>query len=229
MRYAIYYAPMPGTALHRLGSTWLGRDAHTGEALVQPGVEGLQRLTGHPRRYGFHATLKPPFALRDGLAPEALMRACAALSADMAGFPVMLKVGHIDGFLALIPDGDASRLNGLAARAVRDLDGFRKPPKEDELARRRKDPLTARQDFYLQQWGYPYVFDDFRFHMTLTERLDPGALDRIMSAAQSHFSAELAEPVMIGGLTLFQEPEPGAPFLAIRHFPFTRSTAEAAA
>lgn len=229
MRYAIYFAPMPGTALHRLGSSWLGRDAHTGESLAQPDVEDLARLTAHPRRYGFHATLKPPFALREGLAPDALMRACAALSADMTGFRVMLRAGHIDGFLALIPDGDPARLDALAARAVRDLDGFRQPPEEEELARRRKAPLTARQDVYLQQWGYPYVFEDFRFHMTLTERLDPGALDRIFGAAQAHFAEALAEPVMIGGLTLFQEPEPGAPLLALRHLPFTRSTDEAAA
>jgi putative phosphonate metabolism protein len=229
MRFAIYYAPTPGTPLHRQGSFWLGRDAHTGEPLAQPDAEGLPRLTAEPRRYGFHATLKAPFALREGVGREALMRACAALAADTAGFRVRLKVGQLDGFLALVPDGDAAPLQELAARCVRDLDGFRRPPTDYELARRRKAPLTARQDANLLRWGYPYVLEDFRFHMTLTERLEPGDAGRLSGAAQSHFAAELDGPVMIDGLTLFQEPEPGAPFLALRHFPFTISTAEAAA
>jgi putative phosphonate metabolism protein len=229
MRYAVYHSPTPGTPLHRLGSAWLGRDAHAGEALGQPDVEGLSRLTAVPRRYGFHATLKAPFALREGIGPEALMRACAALASDSAGFRVKLKVGLLDGFLALVPEDDQDPLQDLAARCVRELDGFRRPPAEDELARRRKVLLTAQQDANLLRWGYPYVLADFRFHMTLTERLEPGDASRLMSAAQTHFAAELGEPVMIDGLTLFQEPGRGAPFLTLRHFPFTISAAEAAA
>jgi putative phosphonate metabolism protein len=229
MRYAIYFAPMPGTPLHRQGSRWLGRDAHTDEALAQPHVEGLARLTADPRRYGFHATLKSPFGLREGIEPDALMRACAALAADTAGFRARLKAGQIDGFLALVPDGDPAPLHDLAARCVRDLDGFRRPPSEQELARRRKAGLTARQEANLQRWGYPYVLDDFRFHMTLTERLEPGDADRLLGAARAHFAAELGDPVPVDGITLFQEPEPGAPFLALRFFPFTISAAEAAA
>jgi putative phosphonate metabolism protein len=229
MRYAIYYAPMPGTPLHRRGSSWLGRDAHTGEALAQPEIEGLSRLTADPRRYGFHATLKPPFALREGITPEALMRACAALAVDTRGVRANLRADQLDGFLALVPDGDPAALQDLAARCVRELEGFRRPLSEDELARRRKAALTARQDANLLRWGYPYVLDDFRFHMTLTERLESGDAGRLLSAAQAHFAAELGEPVSIDGLTLFQEPGPGAPFLALRHFPFTLSTAEAAA
>jgi putative phosphonate metabolism protein len=229
MRYAIYFAPMPGTPLHGQGSAWLGRDAHTGEALAQPDVGDLPRLTADPRRYGFHATLKAPFALRKGITAEALMRACAALAADSASFRVALMVDQLDGFLALIPDGDPSALQVLAARCVRDLDGFRRPLSEDELARRRKAGLTARQDANLLRWGYPYVLDDFRFHMTLSERLDSNDAVRLAAAARTHFAVAIADPVMIDGLSLFHEPEPGAPFLALRHFPFTHATAEAAA
>lgn len=220
---------MPGTPLHQRGSTWLGRDAHTGEGLAQPEVDGLVRLTADPRRYGFHGTLKAPFALREGVGPEPLMRACAALAAGTVGFRVRLKVGQLDGFLALVLDGDPTPLHDLAALCVRDLDGFRKSPTDGELARRRKAALTARQDANLLRWGYPYVLDDFRFHMTLTERLEPGDTARHASAARAHFAAELDAPVMIDGITLFHEPEPGAPFLALRHFPFTHSSAEAAA
>jgi putative phosphonate metabolism protein len=229
MRYAIYYAPMPQTPLHRLGSAWLARDAYTGEALVKPDVEGLQGLTDEPRRYGFHATLKAPFALREGVGPEALMRACAALAADTNGFRVKLQVSQLDGFLALVPVGGPAALQDLAARCVTELDGFRNPPSDDELARRRKAALSARQDANLLRWGYPYVLDDFRFHMTLTQRLEPSDSARLARAAQEHFASELIAPVRIDGITLFHEPEPGAPFLVLRHFPFALSTAEAAA
>ena len=229
MRYAIYFAPMPGTLLHQRGSSWLGRDAHTGEAMAQPGVAGIAELTAEPRRYGFHGTLKAPFALREGFGPEPLMRACAALAAGTVGFRVRLKVGELDGFLALVPDGDPTPLHDLAARCVREFDGFRRPPTDGELARRRKAALTARQDANLLRWGYPYVLDDFRFHMTLTERLEPGEGARHANAARAHFAPELDVPVTIDAITLFHEPEPGAPFLATHHFPFTLSSSEAAA
>ena len=229
MRYAIYHAPSPGTPLHRLGSSWLGRDALTGEALAQPDVRGIAQLTADPRRYGFHATLKPPFALREGVEPEALMRGCAALAASITSFRVRLQLSLLDGFLALVPEGESAPLSLLAERCVRELDGFRKPPAEDELARRRKAPLTARQNASLQRWGYPYVLDDFRFHMTLTERLDPAEAARVSEAAATHFASELVGPVLIDGITLFTEKAPGMPFLAVRHFSFNPSSAEAAA
>ena len=228
MRYAIYFAPQPGTALHDLGSRWLGRDAVTGEALPQPAADGLFQLTAEARRYGFHATLKPPFALRDGLPPETLMRAAAALAADVSSFSVRLQLGVIDGFLALVPEGPHPALNRLAERCVCELDGLRQPPGADELARRRRAPLSGLQETYLLQWGYPCVLDEFRFHMTLSERLDLAEATRLGPLARQHFAPALAQPVLTDGLTMFQEAGAGMPFLATRHFPFSQFSAEAA-
>lgn len=229
MRHAIYFAPPAGSTLHALGSAWLGRDAFTGESLEQPEVNGIGIVTADPRRYGFHATLKPPFALRATLTVEALLRAAAALAASEKSFGVALKVGVIDQFLALVPQEPNDALQRLAGRIVRDLDGFRQPPPDDELARRRRAGLTASQERHLAEWGYPYVLDDFRFHMTLTERLPPADIVRFRSAAEAHFAPVLAEPVAIDGLTLFAEAAPGAPFLATRHFPIPAPAAEVAA
>ena len=155
--------------------------------------------------------------------------ALAATAAQAGVFRVRLKPDVLDGFLALVPDGDASALNALAERCLRELDGFRMPPSEEELKRRRAAPLTARQQAQLMRWGYPFVLDDFRFHMTLTQRLAAGDATRLADAAEAHFSAVLQDPVVIDGITLFQEPGPGADFLALRHFPFALSEAEAAA
>jgi len=229
MRYAVYFAPPPGSPFHQLGSRWLGRDAFTGELLVQPSVPDIGSLTGDPSRYGFHATLKPPFALLDTVAPESLLRAVAALAASEECFHVRLKVALLDRFLALVPCEPRDALRGIADRAVRELDGFRRPMSEQELARRRAAGLSPRQELHLRNWGYPYVFEDFRFHMTLTERLSEAEAERFAPAAAEHFAPVLNAPVLIDGITLFEEAAPGAPFLATRHFPFARSAAEVAA
>lgn len=229
MRYAVYFAPPPGSPLHQLGSRWLGRDAFTGELLAQPPDSELPGLTGDPRRYGFHATLKPPFELLDTVSPESLLRAVAALAASEECFQVPLKVSLLDGFLALVPREPCEPLNRIADRAVRELDGFRRPPTEQELARRRSAGLSARQEQHLLSWGYPYIFEDFRFHLTLTERLaDPDA-SRLEAAAAEHFGPVLSAPVVFDGITLFEEAAPGASFLATRHFPFPHSATEVAA
>ena len=229
MRHAIYFAPPPGTLFHSLGARWLGRDAFSGETLEQPAAAGLPAVTGDPRRYGFHATLKPPFALRETVRPDALLRAVAALAADEQCFRVSLKVALLDRFLALVPRGPCAALHRLADRIVRELDGFRRAPTAEELARRRSGGLSERQDRHLRDWGYPYVLEDFRFHMTLTERLPAAEAARFEAAAEEHFAPVLAAPVLIDGLALFEEPSPGLAFLATRHFPFPHSAAEVAA
>ena len=46
------------------------------------------------------------------------------------------------------------------------------PPTQGELERRGLDSLSERQRGNFERWGYPYIFDEFRFHMTLSCRLD---------------------------------------------------------
>ena len=229
MRHAIYFAPRPGTEFHALGSRWIGRDAFTGEVLGQPDVPGIAVASAEPRRYGFHATLKPPFALRESMTCEALLRAVAALAGREGDVSIRLRVAVLDGFLALVPTEPSDALQRLAESVVHDLDGFRRPASEAELARRRSAPLSPRQEQHLADWGYPYVLEDFRFHMTLTERQPAADVERLAAAAEAHFAPVLVAPVAVDGLTLFAEPSPGAAFLATRHFPFSSSAAEVAA
>src|SRR5262245_45817767 len=90
-RYAAYFAPEPGSDLARFGAAWLGYDVTTGKLVPQPAVSGLaaERLytiTAEPRRYGFHGTLKPPFALAPGADANGLHEAVATLARRTAGF-----------------------------------------------------------------------------------------------------------------------------------------------
>lgn len=228
MRYALYYAPPPGSLLHRLGAEWLGRDAFGHVPINWHRDERLWDMTSDPRRYGFHATLKPPFALKDGMSPAALGIAAGHLSASLRPAPIAsLKLKQIDGFLALVPDGDSAAIDALAAICMREFEEFRRPPGEAELNRRRSAGLSPRQDEYLRRWGYPYVFDEFRFHMTLSRRLTASEVKSIEPLAQAHFFAVLGQPLEVDGLTLFCQAAPDAPFEAVQHFSFAPPPAEA--
>ena len=70
----------------------------------------------------------------------------------------------------------------LAQACVETFEPFRAPLAEEELARRRAVPLSARQEANLERWGYPYVAEDFRFHMTLTARLFGAELSAVEAA-----------------------------------------------
>jgi putative phosphonate metabolism protein len=228
-RYAVYFAPAEDSAWWRFGAGWLGRDAATGTAVPQtevPGVppEAFHALTGTPRRYGFHATVKAPFALRPGATRDALAAALGAFSATRAAFPVpRLAVTRIDDFLALAPMARESRINELAAECVRELEPFRAPLAAAELERRRRTGLSPRQDRYLEEFGYPYVLAEFRFHLTLTGSIDgapPQHIAAVRAAAEHSVGALADEPLHFDALALFEQPERDAPFRLVARFPF---------
>lgn len=174
-RFAIYYLPPEG-ALAQFGAAWLGWDVGTGTGMVQPAVEGIEEVTRTPRKYGFHATLKPPFRLAEGTTQAELERAAETLAASLpAARAESIGLSLLGRFLALTLEGDTRGVEQIAARCVTDLDRFRAPAGEAELARRRASGLSAAQDALLLRWGYPYVLAEFRFHMTLTGRLDDPA------------------------------------------------------
>jgi len=133
-RYAIYYAPAPDSALARFGHSWLGYDVETGRPVEQPAITGvdsqrLAEITAEPRRYGFHATLKPPFALapgRNGAELAAALAAFAARRAAVRAPPLVLAA--ISGFWALVPSQPCKSLTHLAAACVQHFDAFRAPP-----------------------------------------------------------------------------------------------------
>ncbi len=220
-RLALYWAPDPDDPLHRAGSSWLGRDAQTGAPLPQPAVPGhdLRAVTADPRGYGLHATLKPPFRLSVGWA-EAL-GAAAALAARLRPFDLPpLAVGDLEGFLALRETEPCPPLRALADACVEALDGCRAPPDGAELARRRRARLSPGQEANLVRWGYPYVFDDWRFHVTLTRRLSPEEKGAILPAAEAHLREALGFRRRVSVICLFTQAAPGAPFLIAERLPF---------
>lgn len=225
MRYAVYFAPPSDHLFARFGAAWLGRDALGGKPVPRPPLPGwidtrLDAITAEPRRYGFHATLKPPFALAQGRSEEDLLDAIDALARTRGPVPLdSLGIASLGGFVALTLRARSGAVDALAAACVAELDRFRAPSDAAELARRRAAELTVRQSELLRLWGYPYVMDEFRFHMTLTGRLEAAERDALMAALAPHAAPALSQRLSIEDLCVFVEPAAGAPFTLRARFP----------
>ena len=218
-RFAIYYAPEPGP-LASFGAHWLGWDMAAGRPAEHPELVGMDvsAITATPRKYGFHGTIKPPFRLTDGKSLDDLDVAVARLCTENAAVHLRpLTLTRVGGFLALTVSGDTTQLSALAATIVRDLDVFRAPLNDAELARRRQHPLSPDQDRLLELWGYPYVMEEFRFHITLTSKLPRAVAERTRKALEPLVEPLLSAPFVIKDLCLVGEDDLGRFHLIRRH------------
>ena len=220
-RYAIYYAPRSG-AFAEAAAEWLGRDPATGRAVPQPDLPGLPRalagLTGAPRRYGFHGTIRAPFRLAGGVTEAMVQQAVAGLACRLAPVRMAgLGLHRLGGFLALTPEGDDAALIALGAEVVRALDPLRAPLTPAEVARRRPGNLTERQRELLARWGYPYVMEEFRFHLTLSDDLPPDEARALGAVAAEFFAPVLPQPFAVEDLCIFAEDGAGLFHLIGRH------------
>ena len=226
MRYAVYYAPTPGTPWADFGARWLGRDSDSGRDCDPPDLLHVtpvlwDRAVSAPRVYGFHGTLKPPFRLRRESSETAFFAAIETLASRTPPVTLgKLRIAELGGFIALVPE-QAAGVSALAAHCVEQLDDFRTPPSPGALARRRAGGLTPSQDLLLRRWGYPYVMEEFRFHLTLTGRLDKEARASFHRELADRTAALTDRTARIADLAIFVQTEPGAPFLVKQRFPLT--------
>jgi hypothetical protein len=228
LRYAIYLAPPPESALWRFGSAVVGRDAASGETLSNFAPEGFdpatwRGMTSEPRRYGFHATIKAPFRLTDDGSVSDLTAALADLAQSERPFAAgqlavsTLALGDAARFVALTPTSPSAAIARLEARVVRDLDAFRAPLNDAERARRDPARLTARQREAFERWGYPYALADFRLHFTLTNAVDPA--EPIAATLAREFERQVVDPtLMVDALVLFVQ-KPNGDFVIDQRFP----------
>lgn len=236
-RYALYFAPAPGSPWWQAGCRWFGRDPVGGAQYAPFAISGipplaLEKLTSQARRYGFHATLKAPFRLAQGFTETHLLTMAKAFANVQQ--PIVLedlRLRPLSGFLALQPAGPLNDISALAMRCVSYFDLLRSTPAPADLDRHRNAGLSSRQESLLQRWGYPCTEEEFRFHMTLTDSLaevDAGTAYALRKAAEDCFAQALQSGApAIDALTIFREDVPGAPFSAWQRLPFPAGLQEA--
>ncbi len=223
IRAAIYWAPEASDPLHTLGSQWLGRDAETAAPARQPAITGIAEITADARHYGLHATLKPPFHLARPY--NALRDAVAELADSIRPFALpALAVRDLKGFLALRETAPCPPLQALADACVSELDAFRAPAREAELARRRRAPLSPLHERMLARWGYPYVMAEWQFHVTLTRRMNAEEHTAILPAITAFFGDVPATPRLVTEICLFTQAGPDQPFLIAERFALQGTT-----
>ena len=229
-RYAIYFVPPASSDLYRFGAVFLGFDCYTGEELRCPDDAGLapwewSELTREPRKYGFHATLKAPFHLlpsftESDLTAE-LQRFAAIPRAPPAIEPAIQSLGR---FIAIVASEPSADVDGLAADCVTAFDRFRRPLSSQERDKRLVSGLTEGRIRNLDRWGYPYVFDDFQFHMTLTGPIDAGRCGAIITLLQGRFNrVNGSRSLPITQVALVRQDAPSAPFRVVHQVELTAS------
>jgi putative phosphonate metabolism protein len=223
-RYAIYFVPDPDTALYRFGSAVLGYDCFTGAQI--PPLDALpvdtgtwSELTCEPRRYGFHATLKAPFRLAAGRTEAELISQFIEFSRTIAMAPtIQPAICLLRHFVAITPANVCPGLSGLAASCVKHFDDFRAPLTGADRSQRLAAHLTPRQIGHIGRWGYPYVFDDFRFHMTLTGALAADCQQTMLAYLQRRLVCSHGDgPIAIDRLALLRQDNAGARFVVLAH------------
>jgi putative phosphonate metabolism protein len=226
MRYALYYTPVPGSLLDGFGNAAIGYNSATSKdvpRLVLPGVdpERARAITAEPRRYGFHATLKAPMRLHEGRTEEELVSALEAFAASGAPVEIgRLEVQALGRFLALVPENPPAELALLAAECVAAFDRFRAPLAPDDRARRLAAGLSGRQIALLDRWGYPHVFERFRFHMTLTGALPDERERRAwLEGLRAAHAGCAGEVVTLDAISLLRQSEPDGRFRLIKRLP----------
>ncbi|OOG44998.1 DUF1045 domain-containing protein [Polaromonas sp. A23] len=218
-RYAIYFAPYRHSPWWTFGAHWLGRNEHDNTALPQPQLEEISAaelagITAEPRRYGFHATLKAPFRLSAAHTEPDLVARLGRLAQTLAPVALgSLRIATLGNFVALVPETSPAGLQALAAACVSGLDELRAPLEEAELARRHAAGLDAREAELLALYGYPYVMERFRLHLTLTGPVDGSLAQRVIRTAGPAIARLNKEaPLSLDRLCLFVERSPGAAF-----------------
>ncbi len=229
-RYAIYYAPELGSALDTFGQTWLGQRGHDALASAigkssEVSIDRIGELTDSPRRYGFHGTLKPPFELNPANRPEGLLEAARVFARSRGPIQLPpLELAVIGKFIALTPIAESAALEKLAAACVRAFEGFRTPLSKQQEEDYKLNKLTVHQEQMLEHWGYPYVMEEFRFHISLTDRIDDDReRNTVMELLTSLTRPFLGEPVSVRDLVVFAQDAIGQPMKPVERIPFGRT------
>ena len=221
-RYAIYFAPDDESELGIFGATVLRRRALDASDWLNPDLaiefppssiwsDRIER----PAHYGFHATIKAPFELAEDQSADHLI-------ADVAEFCKVRQSISLHGLApirtsrydALAFEQQPEALSQLATDCVISFEKYRAPLTEADIKRRDPDSLTDSEKKNMQRFGYPYILDDFNFHMTLSGRNDHNDSAYLDWLNRLYQSMVVNTPVL-DRLCIFYQPDRDTPFVRI--------------
>lgn len=209
-----------------MGSSWLGWDTISGQPASQPETDSavnIQKITEAPRKYGLHATIKAPFRLANNVTVLELEQQLKILCGAIKPVEFNLKLSELSGFFALTPTVKNTELRKLHTKVVRELDYFRAQPTKEEIIKRRENQLTSEQDQNLIKWGYPYIFENFYFHITLTGKIPEDFRNKVKGKIENFFQPVLQQKINLSELALVGEAKDGN-FYVIRQMPLALKT-----
>ena len=222
-RFAIYFVPPESNDLTRFTASWFGWDVYKGIKVDYPVLHNLnydiKEITNTPSKYGFHGTLKAPFSLVPNKTIDDLKLSLSMLSRSIKKFLIpSICLREISGFIAIVPTVQNQSINFLARKCLEGLDCFRDAEPPEILNKRRSAGLSSSEERHLLKWGYPYVLDDFRFHLTMTGKLTPKVSKNVFSVLSSELQAALNAPLPINKICLFGESNINGQFEVIDEF-----------
>ena len=222
-RFAIYYVPPESDYLTKFSASWFGWDAYQGIKVNYPMLRNLnydlKDITSKPSKYGLHGTLKAPFFLAPNRTIDELRLSLSVLSHSIKKFEIpSICLRIISGFIAIVPSTQNESMNYLAKKCLEDLDRFREIESPDILNKRRVVGLSPSEEHYLFRWGYPYVLDNFRFHLTMTTKLTSEVSKNVLSVLNSELRVVLKAPLAISKIYLFGESKLHGRFEVIEEF-----------
>ncbi|MEM7256458.1 MAG: DUF1045 domain-containing protein [Pseudomonadota bacterium] len=226
-RYAIYFAPADDSPLGQFGASVLRRHSHNLEPYNNPDLPYDFNNTDlwlssikKPAHYGFHATLKAPFELADGQSAESLLNDVADFCSHQKTLSLRgLKPRRTRRFDALAFEHQPEDVHHFANTCVVQFEKYRAPLSVADHQRRHKEQLSPEQTDYLNRYGYPYVFNQFNFHMTLSGT-QPDDANGWLQWLRTIYPLMVSEPPVLDRLSVFHQPDRQTPFVRIAEFCF---------
>ena len=227
-RYAIYYAPIENPELDLFGKCWLGWDPYKGEETTKSDLSKLtsfkkfSSLVLTPKQYGFHGTIKAPFRLKNEYTYNDLENKVREISKQIQSFHLdKLVIKKLGNFIALTPSKNL-KVNDVSNKFVEGLDFLRDDLSEDEIKKRNPHKLSFNQKKKLFKWGYPYVFNEFKFHLTLTGKLRIEEIDNVYKYLQTILKSVNLRKIHFKSICIFGQ-KTDEKFYFIKKINFTHS------
>ena len=228
-RYAIYYAPIENPELDLFGKCWLGWDPYKGEETTKsdlsklPSFKKFSSLVLTPKQYGFHGTIKAPFKLKNEYTYNDLENKVREISKQIHSFYFdQLIIKKLGNFIGLIPTNNL-KVNAVSNKFVEELDYLRDELSENEIKKRKPHKLTSNQKQMLFKWGYPYVFDEFKFHLTLTSKLNVVEIDDVLRSLQNILKQVNLNKISFNNICIFGQ-KSDEKFYFVQRFNFNNLT-----